>query len=128
MEQELRYGENPHQKAALFMPPLEHRPFEQLSGKELSFNNLLDLDTLLRGCSVFQDVCACTIVKHTTPCGTAYGATPLEAFKKALACDPVSAFGGIIGLTRKVDMETAKAITETFLRDSSCAGLRRRRS
>ena len=114
MEQELRYGENPHQKAALFMPPLEHRPFEQLSGKELSFNNLLDLDTLLRGCSVFQDVCACTIVKHTTPCGTAYGATPLEAFKKALACDPVSAFGGIIGLTRKVDMETAKAITETF--------------
>lgn len=113
-EQELRYGENPHQKAALFMPPLERRPFEQLSGKELSFNNLLDLDTLLRGCSIFQELCACTIVKHTTPCGTAYAGTPLEAFRKALACDPVSAFGGIIGLTRAVDMETAKAISETF--------------
>lgn len=114
MEQTLRYGENPHQKAALFMPPLEKRPFEQLSGKELSYNNLLDLDTLLRGCSIFQDKCACTIVKHTTPCGTAYAETPLEAFKKALACDPVSAFGGIIGITRTVDMETAKTITETF--------------
>ena len=114
MEQKLRYGENPHQQAALFMPPLEQRPFEQLSGKELSYNNLLDLDTLLRGCSVFQDSCACTIVKHTTPCGTARGETPIEAFKKALACDPVSAFGGIIGMTRKVDLDTAKTVTETF--------------
>ena len=113
-EQKLRYGENPHQQAALFMPPLEDLPFEQLSGKELSYNTLLDLDTLLRGCSVFQDSCACTIVKHTTPCGTACGKTPIEAFKKALACDPVSAFGGIIGMTRKVDLETAKTIAETF--------------
>ena len=112
--QDLRYGENPHQQAALFLPPLEKQPFEQFSGKELSYNNLLDLDTLLRGCSVFQEYCACTIVKHTTPCGTASGETPLEAFKKALACDPVSAFGGIIGITRCIDMETAKAITETF--------------
>lgn len=112
--QELRYGENPHQKAALFMPPLEKPPFLQHSGKELSYNNLLDLDTLLRACSIFQDSCACTIVKHTTPCGTATGSTPVDAFRKALACDPVSAFGGIIGLTREVDMETAKAITETF--------------
>lgn len=114
MEQKLRYGENPHQKAALFMPPLAEAPFEQLSGKELSYNNILDLDGLLRGCSIFQDCCACTIVKHTTPCGTASGKTPLEAFTKALACDPVSAFGGIIGFTRKVDMETAHKITETF--------------
>ena len=112
--QDLRYGENPHQQAALFLPPLEKAPFEQHSGKELSYNNLLDLDTLLRGCSVFQDECACTIVKHTTPCGTALGKTPLDAFRKALACDSVSAFGGIIGMTRTVDMETAKAITETF--------------
>ncbi|NLV82693.1 MAG: bifunctional phosphoribosylaminoimidazolecarboxamide formyltransferase/IMP cyclohydrolase [Synergistaceae bacterium] len=112
--QNLRYGENPHQKAALFLPPLERPPFEQHSGKELSYNNLLDLDTLLRGCSVFQEDCACTIVKHTTPCGTAKGNTPLDAFKKALKCDPISAFGGIIGMTRCVDMETAKAITETF--------------
>ena len=114
MAQKLRYGENPHQRAALFMPPLEDRPFEQLSGKELSYNNLLDLDTLLRGCSVFQDACACTIVKHTTPCGTAMGSTPEEAFKKALDCDPVSAFGGIIGMTRRIDLDTAKKISETF--------------
>lgn len=112
--QTLRYGENPHQKASLFMPPLEKLPFRQLSGKELSYNNLLDLDTLLRAMSVFQEYCACTIVKHTTPCGTARGAAPLEAFRKALACDPVSAFGGIIGLTRKVDIETARQITDTF--------------
>ena len=112
--QDLRYGENPHQKAALFLPPLEKQPFIQLSGKELSYNNLLDLDTLLRGCSIFQSLCACTIVKHTTPCGTASADSPLAAFHKALACDPVSAFGGIIGMTRAVDMETAKAITETF--------------
>lgn len=112
--QDLRYGENPHQHAALFLPPLEEAPFEQHSGKELSYNNLLDLDTLLRGCSVFQDLCACTIVKHTTPCGTAYGDNAHDAFVKALECDPVSAFGGIIGMTRCVDMDTAKAITETF--------------
>lgn len=112
--QDLRYGENPHQHAALFLPPLEGLPFEQHSGKELSYNNLLDLDTLLRGCSIFQDLCACTIVKHTTPCGTAHADTPAKAFRKALECDPVSAFGGIIGFTRRVDMETAHAITETF--------------
>jgi len=112
--QDLRYGENPHQKAALFLPPLEKVPFKQHSGKELSYNNLLDLDTLLRGCSIFQDLCACTIVKHTTPCGTAHAETPLVAFRKALQCDPVSAFGGIIGMTRCVDMETAKEVTETF--------------
>lgn len=112
--QELRYGENPHQKASLFMPPLEKLPFEQHSGKELSYNNLLDLDTLLRGVSVFQDYCACTIVKHTTPCGAAYAGTTGEAFRKALECDPVSAFGGIIGFTREVDMATAREITATF--------------
>jgi len=114
LTQKLRYGENPHQHAALFMPPLEKTPFIQHSGKELSYNNLLDLDTLLRACAIFQDTCACTIVKHTTPCGTAQGSTPIEAFRKALACDPVSAFGGIIGVTREVDMQTAEAITETF--------------
>lgn len=111
---DLRYGENSDQKAALFMPTLEGKPFIQHGGKELSYNNLLDLDTLLRACSVFQDTCACTIVKHTSPCGTAKADTPLIAFRKALACDPISAFGGIIGITRALDMETAQAITETF--------------
>lgn len=112
--QDLRYGENPHQRAALYLPPLEEPPFEQHSGKELSYNNLLDLDTLLRGCFIFQGSCACTIVKHTTPCGTAMHDTAEGAFRRALECDPVSAFGGIIGMTRAIDMKTAQAITETF--------------
>lgn len=120
--QGLRYGENPHQNASLFLPPLEKLPFAQHSGKELSYNNLLDLDTLLRGMSAFQEYCACTIVKHTTPCGTAYADTALGAFKAALECDPVSAFGGIIGLTRRLDMETAKAITATFFEIVAATG------
>lgn len=122
MAQELRYGENPHQKASLFIPPLEKLPFIQHSGKDLSYNNLLDLDTLLRAMSVFQEYCACTIVKHTTPCGTAYAQTAAEAFRKALECDPVSAFGGIIGMTRKLDMETVKAITNTFFEIVAATG------
>ena len=113
--QNLRYGENPHQKAEYFLPTLEESPFEQFSGKELSYNNLLDLDTLLRGCSIFQDNCACVIVKHTTPCGTAKGNNSLDAFRKALDCDPISAFGNN-RITRSVDMETASAITETSLK------------
>ena len=114
MAQGLRYGENPHQTAALYLPPLASAPFEQLSGKELSYNNLLDLDSVLRGCSVFQGDCACTIVKHTTPCGTALGSTPAEAFQRAHAGDPVSAFGGILGFTRAIDMSVAKLLTPHF--------------
>ena len=114
MAQTLRYGENPHQVAALYLPPLASAPFEQLSGKELSYNNLLDLDSVLRGCSVFQGDCACTIVKHTTPCGTALGSTPAEAFQRAHAGDPVSAFGGILGFTRAIDMDTARLLTPHF--------------
>lgn len=114
MAQTLRYGENPHQAAALYLPPLEHAPFRQLSGKELSYNNLLDLDSVLRGCSVFQGDCACTIVKHTTPCGTALGRTPGEAFQRAHEGDPVSAFGGILGFTRTIDMATAKLLAPHF--------------
>ena len=98
------------------MPPLEKKPFEQFSGKELSYNNLLDLDTLLRGCSLFQDQCACIIVKHTTPCGTAQGRTPLDAFRKALECDPVSAFGGIIGITRCVTWRPRRPLSRLSLR------------
>lgn len=122
MAQKLRYGENPHQRASLFMPPLEKLPFIQHSGKELSYNNLLDLDTLLRGMSVFHEYCACTIVKHTTPCGTAYAPTALEAFRKALECDAISAFGGIIGITSRVDIETAKAVSATFFEIIAASG------
>lgn len=111
---DLRYGENPHQKAALFVPSLDNLPFKQEGGKELSYNNLLDLDTILRGCFLFSGTPFCMIVKHTTPCGTACGKDALTAFTKALECDPVSAFGGIIGFNCPVDMTAAEAVTQSF--------------
>ena len=112
--QALRYGENPHQQAAIWLPPLAEAPFEVLSGKELSYNNLLDLDTVLRGAALYQESCACVIVKHTTPCGIASGSDPEEAFRRALACDPVSAFGGIVSFTRPLDGKAARALGEHF--------------
>ena len=112
--QKLRYGENPYQTAALYMPTLAGEPFIQHSGKELSYNNLLDLDTLLKGSAIFRDACACVIVKHTTPCGVAEAGDETAAYKKALACDPVSAFGGIVGFTGRVDLPLAELISEHF--------------
>jgi phosphoribosylaminoimidazolecarboxamide formyltransferase/IMP cyclohydrolase len=112
--QKLRYGENPYQSAALFMPTLANPPFVQHSGKELSYNNLLDLDTLLKGGAIFRETRACVIVKHTTPCGVAEAENETDAYERALACDPVSAFGGIVGFTGKVDLPLAKRITEHF--------------
>jgi len=112
--QTLRYGENPYQKAALYMPTLANPLFIQHCGKELSYNNLLDFDTLLKGQAIFQGTCACVIVKHTTPCGTAEADTPLEAYERALASDPVSAFGGIVGFTGRVDLALAKKLSEHF--------------
>jgi phosphoribosylaminoimidazolecarboxamide formyltransferase/IMP cyclohydrolase len=110
----LRYGENPHQQASLYLPPLENEPWEQLSGKDLSYNNILDLDCALRGISLLQDDTGALVIKHTTPCGMAYGNTPEEAYTKAFACDPLSAFGGVVGITRKVNMKTAEAISENY--------------
>lgn len=114
MAQQLRYGENPHQTAGLYLPPLADLPWEQLSGKPLSYNNILDLDCAMRGCSIMQDRCGCLVIKHTTPCGMAYGDSPVEAYRKAFRCDSLSAFGGIVGLTRKLDLETAEAISRNF--------------
>ncbi|MDX2205624.1 MAG: bifunctional phosphoribosylaminoimidazolecarboxamide formyltransferase/IMP cyclohydrolase [Hyphomicrobiaceae bacterium] len=117
--QELRYGENPHQKAA-FYATAETRPgvatARQHQGKELSYNNLNDTD------AAFELVCefdpdkaaAVAIIKHANPCGVATGRTPIEAYRRALACDPVSAFGGIIALNRPIDEATAKEITGIF--------------
>lgn len=112
--QKLRYGENPYQTASLFMPTLAKPVFEQHAGKELSYNNLLDLDTLLKARRIFRESCACVIVKHTTPCGAAEAATPIEAYERAFACDPVSAFGGIVGFTGRVDVKLAEKIAEHF--------------
>ena len=113
-KQDLRYGENPHQQASLYLPPLSDLPWEQLSGKPLSYNNILDADCAMRGCAMLQDCCGAVVIKHTTPCGMARGSTPLEAYEKAFRCDPVSAFGGVVGISRKVDAATLEKMAERF--------------
>jgi phosphoribosylaminoimidazolecarboxamide formyltransferase/IMP cyclohydrolase len=119
--QSLRYGENPHQRAALYSDGtgLGVAGATQLQGKELSFNNLVDLDACWELAQEFpsgeSDPAVVVIVKHTNPCGAATGATVLEAYQKALACDPVSAFGGVIGINREVDEAAAEEIAKLFV-------------
>ena len=114
--QSLRYGENPHQRAALYADGsgLGVAGATQLQGKELSYNNLVDLDACWELVQEFSDPAA-IIVKHTNPCGAAIGATVLEAYKKALECDPVSAFGSVIGINREVDGAAAEEIAKLFV-------------
>jgi phosphoribosylaminoimidazolecarboxamide formyltransferase/IMP cyclohydrolase len=115
---DLRYGENPHQKAALYgnaSSDNKELPFKVLQGKELSYNNLIDLTSALKIINEFNDSPAVCIIKHTNPCGVAVGKTILEAYKKALNADPISAFGGIVGLNRPVDYETAQLMSNIFL-------------
>jgi phosphoribosylaminoimidazolecarboxamide formyltransferase/IMP cyclohydrolase len=116
LAQSLRYGENPHQRAALYSDGtgLGIAGSMQWQGKELSFNNLVDLDACWELAQEF-DQPAVIIVKHTNPCGAATGATILEAYQKALASDPVSAFGGVIGINRPVDAEAAAEIAKLFV-------------
>ncbi len=115
--QSLRYGENPGQLAAFYVE--EHgaglSALTQHGGKELSFNNFLDLEGALLATDPFGAETACAIVKHTTPCGLATGSTALEAYRKALACDPVSAFGSVISFTVPVDEEAAAAVASLFV-------------
>jgi len=113
---ELRYGENPHQTAALY---LESRPPEGtvatarvLAGKELSYNNIADADAALECVKAFHKAPACVIVKHANPCGVALGGSALEAYDRAYATDPVSAYGGIIAFNQALDGATAAAILE----------------
>jgi len=114
--QDLRYGENPHQRGAFYKDPMVKLSCvsnaKQLHGKELSYNNIYDLDAALEIVKAFDEP-ACSIMKHANPCGAAIGKTLAAAFKDAHDCDPISAFGGIIGFNRKVDLETAKLISET---------------
>jgi len=115
--QGLRYGENPGQRAAFYVER-EHAglaALHQLGGKELSFNNLLDVDGALMAIEPFAAQVACAIIKHTTPCGLAIGATPLDAWQKALACDPTSAFGGVVAFSVPIDDATAEAMSSLFL-------------
>ena len=116
LAQSLRYGENPHQRAALYSDGtgLGVAGARQLQGKELSFNNLVDLDACWELVQEFDEPAA-IIMKHTNPCGAATGATILEAYRKALACDPVSAFGSVIGINREVDAAAAEEIAKIFV-------------
>jgi phosphoribosylaminoimidazolecarboxamide formyltransferase/IMP cyclohydrolase len=114
---DLRYGENPHQRGALYVG--EHdvsgtvAAATQLQGKELSFNNFADLGAAWELVHEFVRPAA-TVVKHAAPCGTAVGETALEAYTAAHACDPVSAFGGVVAFNREIDEETAQAVTQIF--------------
>ncbi len=112
----LRYGENPHQSAALYTDGSERgiANAEQLQGKELSYNNLVDLDACWALASEFDET-AVAIIKHTNPCGAGLGASVAEAYARALAADPVSAFGGVIGSNREVDGAAAAEIAKLFV-------------
>jgi phosphoribosylaminoimidazolecarboxamide formyltransferase/IMP cyclohydrolase len=113
---DLRYGENPHQKAAMYSDGSGGgvANARQLQGKELSFNNIVDLQAAWDLAQEFSEP-VCAIIKHTNPCGTATAETLAEAFTKALECDPVSAFGGVIGVNRPVDGDTAEEMAKLFL-------------
>ena len=113
---DLRYGENPHQPAAWYAldPPAGLGAATILQGKELSFTNLLDLDAAARIVLEFEEPAAC-VIKHTNPCGAAVGASIAAAYVQARDADPLAAFGGIIGLNRELDADTARAIVATFI-------------
>jgi phosphoribosylaminoimidazolecarboxamide formyltransferase/IMP cyclohydrolase len=116
LKQTLRYGENPHQTAALYVTGEKRAGVasaQQVQGKELSYNNINDTDAAYELVAEF-DTPACAIIKHANPCGVALGTDCLDAYTKALVCDPVSAFGGIIALNRPIDGRTAAKITELF--------------
>ena len=113
---DLRYGENPHQKAAMYSDGSAKGVAngKQLQGKELSFNNIVDMQAAWDLAQEFDEPVV-AIIKHTNPCGTAVGKTLLEAYKKALECDPVSAFGGVIGVNRVIDGDAAEEMAKLFL-------------
>jgi phosphoribosylaminoimidazolecarboxamide formyltransferase/IMP cyclohydrolase len=116
---DLRYGENPHQQAAFYArvgsPTHLLAGVEQLHGKELSFNNLLDLSSARELVEEFQEQPACAIVKHNNPCGCAVGDSGQEAYERAFACDPQSAYGGVIAVNRPVDEPFAQALSGQFI-------------
>lgn len=115
-EGDLRYGENPHQKAALYKNvESESVDYEFLNGKELSYNNILDMTAAINIVSEFYDVASVAVVKHNTPCGVALGKSINEAYLKAIDSDPISAFGGIIAFSQPVNTEIAKHASSMFL-------------
>jgi phosphoribosylaminoimidazolecarboxamide formyltransferase/IMP cyclohydrolase len=111
---DLRYGENPHQRASLWEPPEAPIGLTFIQGKELSYTNLLDLDAAWRIVAEFDEPAA-AVIKHTNPCGAATGSSAADAYVRARDADPLSAFGGIVGLNRPLDADTARAIASTFV-------------
>jgi phosphoribosylaminoimidazolecarboxamide formyltransferase / IMP cyclohydrolase len=120
---DLRYGENPHQGAAMYVDGSGTGVAngQQIQGKELSYNNIVDLQAAWDLAQEFEDV-VCTIIKHTNPCGTATGKVLAEAYKRALECDPVSAFGGVIGVNRVVDRAAAEEMSKLFVEAIAAPG------
>ncbi len=112
--QSLRYGENPHQKAALYHAADNSGNIKQLWGKEMSYNNFLDMDAAFELVRGFEETAA-VVVKHNNPCGVATAESLVEAYRKARSTDPLSAFGGVAAFNRTVDVDTAKEITSTFM-------------
>jgi phosphoribosylaminoimidazolecarboxamide formyltransferase/IMP cyclohydrolase len=113
--QTMRYGENPHQKAAFYVednPPIGIATAQQIQGKELSYNNIADTDAALECVKQFNGTAACVIVKHANPCGVAVAPSLLEAYQNAFATDPESAFGGIIAFNQELDADTAACIVD----------------
>jgi phosphoribosylaminoimidazolecarboxamide formyltransferase/IMP cyclohydrolase len=116
-QNDLRYGENPHQKACFYVSTYQRHPmntFRQLHGKELSYNNIKDIDIAWKAVSEFEKI-ACCAVKHNSPCGCALGETVLDAFVKTYDCDPISIFGGILAFNSIVDVRTAQEIHRLFV-------------
>lgn len=114
---DLRYGENPHQQAAYYVDKTRNgamKDFDCLQGKELSFNNIRDMDIAFKVVSEFEETCCCAL-KHSTPCGVAIGESVDEAYRKAYECDPVSIFGGIIAFNKEVNASTAEELNKLFL-------------
>lgn len=116
-QQVLRYGENPQQRAALYVTdePRGIGDLTQYQGKELSFNNLLDIDAATTAIGTWGTSIACAVIKHTTPCGLALGRSVSDAFQRARATDPMSAFGGVVAFNTVVDLATAEAMSDLFL-------------
>ena len=111
---DLRYGENPHQSSSFYLPENESIQWKQLSGKKLSYNNYFDIESAISIVYEFEDI-ACSIIKHSNPCGFSFGQNPKSAYLNAVSVDPVSYFGGIVALNSEVDLDLANELTKSFL-------------
>ena len=112
--EELRYGENPHQRSSFYLPEKEERKWKQLNGKKLSYNNYFDIETAISIVYEFDEI-ACSIIKHANPCGFALGKTLRQAYNNAISCDPISYFGGIVGFNKEVNSAVANELVKPFL-------------